>query len=206
MRCSRSYGTVKYRLGYSRLSWVLFPLYLESTRKGTDTTYTPWPFVRVMRGERNGFAVWPLFGESKGPGPARQFYILWPFIWSNVTEPDPERPRRHRPRHGVRLPSLLHAREGPGDDQRELPLAVLRLHRAHASLPLQREAVLLAVLRAGPRRRPRGGPLGAPLHPLELEGIRFPVGRLAPLAPSDLGRRRHPPVKDPVLLLRLLVP
>ena len=85
-------GTVKYRLGYSRLSWVLFPLYLESTRKGTDTTYTPWPFVRVMRGERNGFAVWPLFGEAKGPGPANQFYILWPFIWKNVTEPDPNAP------------------------------------------------------------------------------------------------------------------
>jgi hypothetical protein len=84
------YGTVKYRLGYTRLSWVLFPLFLESTRKGTDTTYTPWPFVRTMRGERNGFAVWPLFGGSKGPGPARNFYLLWPFIWSNVTAPDPD--------------------------------------------------------------------------------------------------------------------
>src|ERR1035438_4054266 len=39
------YGTMRYRLGYDRLSWVLFPLYAESLRRGTRATYTPWPVV-----------------------------------------------------------------------------------------------------------------------------------------------------------------
>lgn len=44
-------GTVKGRLGFERLSWMLFPLYLENEGRGAVTTATPWPFVRVTRGE-----------------------------------------------------------------------------------------------------------------------------------------------------------
>ncbi len=91
------YGTIKYRLGYDRLSWVLFPLYVESFKKGTNTTYTPWPFVRVMSGAQNGLAVWPLFGATSGPGPVRHFYCLWPLIWNNVVEPKPDAPETDAP-------------------------------------------------------------------------------------------------------------
>ena len=85
-------GTIKYRLGYDRLSWVLFPLYVDAVKRHTETTYTPWPIIRFIKGERNGFAIWPLFGSTKGPGPARNSFYLWPFIWNNVLEPAPEAP------------------------------------------------------------------------------------------------------------------
>jgi hypothetical protein len=83
-------GTIKYRLGFDRLSWVLFPLYVDTIKKGTNTTYAPWPIIRVIRGESNGFAIWPLFGNTTGPGPARHSFYVWPFIWNNVLEPNPE--------------------------------------------------------------------------------------------------------------------
>jgi hypothetical protein len=91
------YGTVKYRIGFDRLSWVLFPLYVEAEKRGTTTTFTPWPIVRFIRGEENGFAVWPLFGITKGPGDARHSYYLWPFIWNNVVLPGPDAPEGTAP-------------------------------------------------------------------------------------------------------------
>src|SRR5688500_1184565 len=36
------YGTVKNKLGFERLSWTLFPLYLENEKRGAVTTSTPW--------------------------------------------------------------------------------------------------------------------------------------------------------------------
>jgi hypothetical protein len=86
------YGTMKYRLGYDRLSWVLFPLYAGSLRRDTRATYTPFPFVKVLRGAESGFSLWPLIGATKGPGPARHFYCLWPLVWDNALVPLPASP------------------------------------------------------------------------------------------------------------------
>jgi hypothetical protein len=78
------YGTLRNQLGYERLSWALFPLYVEGLRKGTQATYAPFPFVRVLRGAESGFGVWPLLGATRGPGAARRVYCLWPLIWDNT--------------------------------------------------------------------------------------------------------------------------
>ena len=43
-------GTIKYRLGYDRLSWLPFPLYVQTEKRGAVTTSTPWPFVRTTTG------------------------------------------------------------------------------------------------------------------------------------------------------------
>jgi hypothetical protein len=86
------YGTIKYRLGFDRLSWVLFPLYVQTLKKGRTSTYVPWPFVKVVRGSENGFGLWPLFGATKGPGPVRHSFFLWPLGWDNVLEPKPSEP------------------------------------------------------------------------------------------------------------------
>jgi hypothetical protein len=86
------FGTMKYRLGYDRLTWALFPVFVDTRKRGTETTYLPWPFLRYIHGASNGFAVWPLFDVSKGPGPARTAYFLWPFIWDNTLEPPPSAP------------------------------------------------------------------------------------------------------------------
>ncbi|HEY5079098.1 MAG TPA: hypothetical protein VII43_04600 [Opitutaceae bacterium] len=81
------YGNMKYRLGFDRLFWAPFPLYVETVKRDTTVTYTPWPIVRFIRGAQNGFAIWPLFGSSEGPGPAKHFFCLWPLIWNNTLEP-----------------------------------------------------------------------------------------------------------------------
>jgi hypothetical protein len=108
------YGTVKYRVGFDRLSWVLFPLYAESTSKGTNSTYTPWPFIKVLRGRENGFAVWPLIGVKSGPGPIRHFYCLWPLIWNNVTEPKPDAPETDAPGTEFGILPLYTREKSPG--------------------------------------------------------------------------------------------
>jgi hypothetical protein len=86
------FGSMKYRLGYDRLTWVLFPIYVESLKKGTHTTYVPWPILRVMSGASHGFAAWPLAYVTRGPGPARTHYFLWPLLWDNTLEPPPSAP------------------------------------------------------------------------------------------------------------------
>jgi hypothetical protein len=86
------FGSMKYRLGYDRLTWALFPVFVDSLKRDTETTYLPFPFIRYIHGAANGFGVWPLFDVSKGPGPARTAYFLWPLIWSNTLEVPPDAP------------------------------------------------------------------------------------------------------------------
>ncbi|HMD61102.1 MAG TPA: hypothetical protein VKG78_06705, partial [Opitutaceae bacterium] len=100
------HGTLMDLLGFDRLSWTLFPLYVESLKRGTRETYTPFPFVRVLRGAQSGFAVWPLFGVTKGPGDERHSYYLWPLVWNNAH---------------VALPGSA-AASPPGDEVGFLPL------------------------------------------------------------------------------------
>jgi len=84
-------------MGFDRLSWAPFPLYVETVKKGTHVTYVPWPVVKVIQGSENGFALWPLFGVTTGPAPARHSFFLWPLIWDNTLEPRPDAPEGAAP-------------------------------------------------------------------------------------------------------------
>jgi hypothetical protein len=81
------YGTIKFRLGYDQIFWAPFPVFVQTYKKGTHVTYVPWPVIRFIHGAANGFAIWPLFGNTSGPGVARNAYYLWPLIWNNTLEP-----------------------------------------------------------------------------------------------------------------------
>ncbi len=85
-------GSLKYRLGFTRITWAPFPLYVQTVKANTQTTYVPWPVIRLVQGAENGFAVWPLFGTTTGPGVARHAFYLWPLIWDNTLLPGPEAP------------------------------------------------------------------------------------------------------------------
>lgn len=85
-------GTITQRFGKDRLSWTLWPLYLEATAHGTTTTSTPWPFVRTTRGAAHGFALWPLFGRLAKPGAFDRRFWLWPFAWHNTIQPADDAP------------------------------------------------------------------------------------------------------------------
>jgi len=107
-------GTVKNRLSFERLSWMPFPLYVQSEAHGAITTSTPWPFVRVTRGAAHGFALWPLFGWQERPGVSREEFYLWPLGYNNTKQPAPEAPPGTPPgRQVAALPFYARA-SGPG--------------------------------------------------------------------------------------------
>ncbi|MCX6954871.1 MAG: hypothetical protein NTV51_22160 [Verrucomicrobia bacterium] len=86
------YGTIKSRLGYERLSWTLFPFYVQTEKRGATTTSTPWPFIRTTRGAAHGFALWPLFGWQERPGESRDEFYLWPLGYNNTRQPAADAP------------------------------------------------------------------------------------------------------------------
>ena len=91
------YGTVKRRMGFESISWTAFPLYVRAERKGTETTYVLFPFVRSKQGQEHGFGVWPLFGVTDGPGVAHHSFLLWPLFWDNTVLPKPDAPEGSQP-------------------------------------------------------------------------------------------------------------
>jgi hypothetical protein len=108
------YGDVQGILGYSRISWVLFPLYVKTEKKGSTTTMTPWPIIRVTRGYENGFAVWPIYGHRESPDGESRTFVLWPLGWKNTIPPGPDAPPGTEPSHEFgALPFYMSDRE-PG--------------------------------------------------------------------------------------------
>jgi len=88
------YGAVINRFGDHQISWALFPLYGRFERNGVTTTTTPWPIIKILRGDGNhGFTVWPLFGWRAKEGAYREQYYLWPLIYKNeakLWQPKPD--------------------------------------------------------------------------------------------------------------------
>ena len=87
-------GTIKQRLGYDRIHFVLFPLYGDFEQKGSHTIHAPWPFLRFIHGAGDhGFQFWPLFGHRGRPGDYSSEFYLWPLIYKstkNLSEPQPD--------------------------------------------------------------------------------------------------------------------
>ncbi len=78
------HGAMLDRLGYSRISWTLFPVYARFEHAGVIRTSVPWPFVRIVSGDGNhGFALWPLFGWEAKAGVYDNRFYLWPLIYRN---------------------------------------------------------------------------------------------------------------------------
>jgi len=108
------YGRLDNFYGYDRLSWVLFPLYARTEKKGVDTTYTPWPFIRTVRGAEQGFAFWPLYGHVERPGYDSRTYALWPFYWNNARFAGPDANPATAPAHEFGLLPFYTHTERPG--------------------------------------------------------------------------------------------
>ncbi|MFB3816952.1 MAG: hypothetical protein ACE147_04745 [Candidatus Methylomirabilales bacterium] len=75
-------GTAVDRLGQDRLTFVLFPLYARFLKGQTETTYTPWPLISRVRGEREGFRIVPFYGAVRQPGVSETRFVLWPLYLS----------------------------------------------------------------------------------------------------------------------------
>lgn len=87
-------GTIKQRLGYDRIHFVLFPLYADFEQNGSHTTHAPWPFLRLIDGAGDhGFEFWPVFGHRGRPGDYDSQFYLWPLIYKstkNLSDPHPD--------------------------------------------------------------------------------------------------------------------
>lgn len=108
------HGTVKNKLTFERLSWTLFPLYVENERRGAVTTYTPWPFLRMTRGAAQGWGVWPLYAFAERPGVSRHESYLWPLGFNSVRHPWPDDPPGTPPRRDVGFLPFYVRNTGPG--------------------------------------------------------------------------------------------
>ena len=94
-------GSIKSFYGYDRISWVLFPLYVEVDQKEAHTVLAPWPFLRFTSGAEQGFAFWPLFGWRDRPGVFQRRYALWPLIWNHTLYPRDDAPAGTAPTRQV---------------------------------------------------------------------------------------------------------
>ena len=108
------YGTVKNKLGFERLSWTLFPLYVENEKRGAVTTSTPWPVIRVTRGAAHGWGVWPLFHYIDRPGVSRHETYLWPLGYNVTRHPTPDDPPGTQPRRDIGALPFFARSTGPG--------------------------------------------------------------------------------------------
>ena len=108
------YGTIKNKLGFERLSWTLFPLYVRNEKRGAITTSTPWPFIRVTRGAAHGWGVWPLFNYVDRPGVSRHETYLWPLGYNLTRYPAPDDPPGTPPRRDIGALPFYARSTGPG--------------------------------------------------------------------------------------------
>ena len=87
-------GTIKSRLGYDRLHFVLFPVYLQTEQHEEQVTHAPWPFLRFIAGSgHHGFEFWPLFGRRGRAGDYDSQFYLWPLIYKtsrHLSDPQPD--------------------------------------------------------------------------------------------------------------------
>lgn len=108
------YGTIKNKLFFERLSWVLFPLYVESEKRGGITTFAPWPVVRLHRGATRGWGVWPLYDHVERPGVSKATYVLWPLLYNVTRQPHRDDPAGTPARRDVGALPFWARSTGPG--------------------------------------------------------------------------------------------
>jgi len=107
-------GTIRNKLGVQRLSWTLFPLYVESERNGAVTTSTPWPLIRVTRGTSHGWSFWPIYGRAERAGISRQTTFFWPLGFNYTQLPAADAPAGTAPRRDLGFLPFYARKTGPG--------------------------------------------------------------------------------------------
>ncbi|HVS53207.1 MAG TPA: hypothetical protein VHD62_12700 [Opitutaceae bacterium] len=107
-------GTVRNKLGLERATWLAFPLYAQTEKRGAITTSFPWPFVRVTRGAARGFGLWPLYTREERPGVSREEYFLWPLGYNRTLEPAPDAPAGTEARRDFGALPFYARSTGPG--------------------------------------------------------------------------------------------
>ena len=76
-------GTIR-EMYYDRISFVLFPFYVEWDRNGNHAWSALWPIVQRQTGpRRDATRIFPFWGRSKFDGHYDASFVLWPF-WTQA--------------------------------------------------------------------------------------------------------------------------
>jgi len=78
------YGKLKNRFFKDEISFVLFPLYLQTKKGKSVNNNILWPFFGYTSGEgEEGFKIWPIYGYRKRENNnLDEKFVLWPFYTS----------------------------------------------------------------------------------------------------------------------------
>ncbi|PLX92486.1 MAG: hypothetical protein C0621_09505 [Desulfuromonas sp.] len=75
-------GSIHNRFGRDRIRFTLFPLYMQTERRGATNTHILWPFFSILKGKNeHGWGFWPFYGSAEKEGVYRKRYWLWPFFF-----------------------------------------------------------------------------------------------------------------------------
>jgi hypothetical protein len=106
-------GTLQHRFGRDRISFVIWPLYLQTEKDGAITTSTPWPIYHATHGAAQGWALWPLYGVLDRPGAFHHEFYLWPLGYNNTTQPPPDSPPGTGPKRETGFLPFYTSERGP---------------------------------------------------------------------------------------------
>lgn len=99
------YGEIKHRLTFDKLSFVMFPIYVDGRKKDVRTHYVLFPIFSWSDGkDLDGFRFFPLFGWLTKKDAYDKRYILFPFWISQDQTWDPENIKHGR----ASLPFFYH--------------------------------------------------------------------------------------------------
>ncbi len=90
------YGYTYRRFGVDQNSFVLFPLYYQTTDEGFRTIRFLWPiFTYANNSARSTLKFWPIYGRDKIRNDYENFFFLWPFFQKVVKYPGTEQESRY---------------------------------------------------------------------------------------------------------------
>jgi hypothetical protein len=83
-------GTIKDAPFWDQISFVLFPLFVESKINDIHSRSWLWPIISKTKGAGvRRFRIFPFYGYNEREGRGRKTFILWP-IWNQVKYTYPE--------------------------------------------------------------------------------------------------------------------
>nr|OCA01197.1 Uncharacterized protein A9P81_0757 [Leptospira interrogans serovar Copenhageni/Icterohaemorrhagiae] len=90
-------GKLRNKIGYSELSFFLFPIYTNWKYKDYEATSILWPFFLYASSEtREEFRIFPLYSKKVHRGKYERYSILWPFFQWGSTFQDKKEPVHYK--------------------------------------------------------------------------------------------------------------
>ncbi len=81
------YGNMKNKYGKDRITFFLFPLFLQTENYGVKNSNFIWPFIGYYSGNgASGGRLWPVYGQKTVGDSLRDEFALWPIYMKSDRE------------------------------------------------------------------------------------------------------------------------